>query len=76
MAELKTKLSGASVDEFLGSIKDEQVRADSYAISGIMEKVTKAKARMWGTAIVGFGSRKYKYLDGHEMDWIDRKSVV
>ncbi len=70
MAELKTKLTGASVDEFLSSIEDEQVRADSYAIAGIMEKATKAKACMWGSAIVGFGSRRFRYPDGREMDWM------
>jgi hypothetical protein len=70
VAELKTKLSGASVDDFLRSIQDKQVRADSYAIAEIMEKAAKAKARMWGNAIVGFGSRKYKYPDGREMDWM------
>ena len=70
MAELKTKLSGISVDDFLGSIQDEQVRADSYTIAKIMEKATKTKACMWGNAIVGFGSRKYKYPDGREMDWM------
>jgi len=70
MAELKTKLTGASVDEFLSSIEDEQVRADSYAIAGIMEKATKAKACMWGAAIIGFGRRRYRYPDGREMDWM------
>ena len=70
MTGLKTKISNASVDDFLSSIQDEQVRADSYAIAKIMERATKAKARMWGNAIVGFGNRKYKYPDGREMNWM------
>jgi len=70
MAEIKTKLTVKSADDFLNSIGDGQVRTDSLAIAGIMEKVTKAKARMWGPAIVGFGSRKYKYPDGRELDWM------
>ncbi len=70
MAGLKTKLSDTSVDVFLSSIKGEQVRADCYALTEIMEKATKAKARMWGAGIVGFGSRKYRYPDGREMDWM------
>ena len=70
MGELKTKLTQASVEEFLNSIEDEQTRKDCRAIAGIMEKATKAKPRMWGPSIVGFGSFVYKYADGREMDWM------
>jgi hypothetical protein len=70
MAELKTKRNDASVDDFLDSIKDEQVREDCLAISDIMQKATKAKPQMWGSGIVGFGSRRYKYSSGREIDWM------
>jgi len=70
MVALKTKLTTASVDDFLNAIKDEQVRSDSYAIAEIMGKAARAKPRMWGAAIIGFGSRKYRYPDGREMDWM------
>ncbi len=70
MAELKTKLTTASVDDFLNAIKDDQVRTDCWTIVDIMQKATKAKPKMWGAGIVGFGSRKYKYPDGREMDWM------
>jgi hypothetical protein len=43
MAELKTKLNGASVDDFLNAIKDEQVRKDCWTIVDIMQKATNAK---------------------------------
>jgi len=70
MAELKTKRNDASVDDFLDSIKDEQVRKDCRTIADIMQKATKAKPQMWGSAIVGFGSRRYKYDSGREIDWM------
>ena len=70
MAELKTKRTAASVDGFLNSIKEEQKRQDCWTIVEIMEKATKSKAQMWGPSIVGFGSYKYKYPDGREMDWM------
>ncbi len=70
MAELKTKLTAASVDDFLNAIKDDQVRTDCWTIIEIMQKATKAKPKMWGAGIVGFGSRKYKYADGREMEWM------
>jgi hypothetical protein len=71
MAELKTKLDkNASVDEFLNSIKDEQVRQDCWMIVDIMQKATKSKPQMWGSSIVGFGSYHYKYASGREGDWM------
>jgi hypothetical protein len=70
MAEIKTKLNDASVDDFLNAIKDEQVREDCWAIVDIMQKATRAKPQMWGSSIVGFGSYHYKYASGREMDWM------
>lgn len=70
MAELKTKLNNASVDDFLNAIKDEQVRQDCWAITEMMQQATKAAPKMWGTSIVGFGSYRYKYSNGREMDWM------
>ena len=70
MAELKTKVNNASVDKFLKSVKDEQVREDCYQILDIMQKATKAEPKMWGTSIIGFGSYHYKYASGREGDWM------
>ena len=67
MAELKTKETDASVDDFLNSIEDEQRRDDGRAIAKLFEQVTKLKPKMWGS-IVGFGSYHYKYASGHEGD--------
>ena len=70
MAELKTKQTKASVAAFLGTIKDEQTRKDCKAVATMMESATRSKGRMWGSAIVGFGSRKLKYSSGREIDWM------
>jgi hypothetical protein len=35
----------------------------------MMEKLTGSKAKMWGSAIVGFGDAHYKYASGREGDW-------
>ena len=70
MAELKTKLSQASVDDFLNAIQDDQVRQDCWAIVDIMQEATKATPQMWGASIVGFGSYHYKYASGREADWM------
>lgn len=70
MAEVKTKVTKASVDKFLKSIEDERVRDDCYQIVDIMKKVTRAEPKMWGESIVGFGSYHYKYASGREGDWM------
>ena len=69
MAELKTKVTNASVSEFLNSIPDEQKRRDCFALVELMKTATKAKPEMWGPAIVGFGRFRYKYPGGREAEW-------
>ena len=61
MAELKTQKTGASVSKFINAIEDERRRKDCKAIAAMMQKATKAKPRMWGSAIVGFGD--FAYVD-------------
>ncbi|MCL4269834.1 MAG: DUF1801 domain-containing protein [Anaerolineales bacterium] len=70
MAELKTKKNDASVEDFLNTIKDEQIRADCFEISTLMSQVTKAEPKMWGSSIIGFGQYHYKYASGREDDWM------
>jgi hypothetical protein len=70
MAELKTKQTTASVDDFLNAIPDEQVRQDCFRIAEMMQQATKAKPKMWGPSIVGFGDAHYKYDSGREGDWM------
>ena len=66
--ELKTKENSAGVEAFLNAIEDEQKRKDCYAIVEIMRDITGFEPKMWGSAIVGFGSYHYKYDSGHEGD--------
>ncbi len=68
MAEIKTKVNEASVDEFLSKVEDEQKRKDCFEIIKIMQQVTKEEPKMWGPAIIGFGSYHYKYESGREGD--------
>lgn len=69
-AELKTQKTSASVEDFIATQQDEQVRADCQAIINLMSAATKAPPKMWGPAIVGFGSSVLKYPNGREMDWM------
>lgn len=69
MAELKTKQTNASVTAFIGAIDDKQQRSDAKKLSAIMRDATGSRAKMWGDAIVGFGSYHYIYASGQEGDW-------
>lgn len=68
MAENKTKQTKASVDKFIGAIKDENIQQDCYTIIKIMKSVTKEDPQMWGPSIIGFGTYHYKYDSGREGD--------
>ena len=70
MAEPKTKLTSASVDDFIDTIENDQVRDDCRTIASIMTKAAKAPGRMWGTSIVGFGTHRCTYANGREAEWM------
>src|SRR3990172_5111575 len=69
MAELKTKLTNASVEDFLNLVEDEVKRRDCFEIVKIMKQATKSEPNMWGPSIVGFGDYHYVYESGRENDW-------
>lgn len=70
MAELKTRQTEASVEDFLSGVENEQKRLDCRKISELMRQATGEPPKMWGDAIVGFGSRRLKYSTGREVDWM------
>ena len=65
MAELKTKLTGANVDDYIASRATEQQYDDCQELIALMKKATTQSPKMWGPSIVGFGSYKYTYDSGH-----------
>lgn len=70
MAELKTKVNDASVEDFLNAVPDEGKRKDSFALLKLFEEVTGEKPKMWGTSIIGFGQYHYKSEhSSQEGDW-------
>jgi len=70
MAELKTKPTDASVEEFLNRVEPTTKRQDAFAILELMKEVTDEDPQMWGESIVGFGRYHYKYASGREADWM------
>jgi len=69
MAELKTKVSEASVADFLAAVPDPGRRADCLAVTELMRAVTGAEPEMWGPSIVGCGRYRYRYASGREGEW-------
>ena len=70
LAQIKTKETEASVEDFINSVNDERKRKDSFAIIEIMKKATGDEPKMWGSSIIGFGNLRYKSpASGREVDW-------
>lgn len=69
MAELKTRPTNKSVKDFIDGIADDTRRRDCRTIMRIMKKVTKARPKMWGSNIVGYGRYHFKYASGREGEW-------
>lgn len=65
MAEIKTKATSASVEEYLDARANEQQRADCLALMAMLKKITGKPPKMWGPSIVGYDSYKYTYDSGH-----------
>ena len=60
MAEIKTKVTKASVKDFIASVPDETKRQDSLVLLKLFKKITGEKAKMWGNAMIGFGLYHYQ----------------
>ena len=65
MAEIKTKATEVSVDDFIEAVPVPQRREDAKTIRAMLERLTGEPAKMWGPTIIGFGSYRYKYESGH-----------
>lgn len=68
MAENKTKETDESVQAYLETVEDARKRADCYRLLELMQAITGAEPRMWGSSMVGFGTYHYKYASGREGD--------
>jgi uncharacterized protein DUF1801 len=68
MSQNKTTENNLSVNDFIETVADPIKRQDSNLLVKIMEEATGMEAKMWGTAIIGFGSYHYKYESGREGD--------
>lgn len=72
LADIKTKPTAASVEEFINAIQNEQKRQDSFVLMEMMKKASGEEPKMWGGSIIGFGNKRYKSpATGREVDWLE-----
>tara|TARA_B100000678_G_scaffold203876_1_gene171614 strand:+ start:621 stop:1040 length:420 start_codon:yes stop_codon:yes gene_type:complete len=69
VAELKTKPNDEDPRAFLEALEDENKRKDALALLEMMQEISGCAPKMWGSAIIGFGSYHYQYESGREGDW-------
>ena len=71
LAEIKTKPTTVSVEDFINALPDEQKRKDSFALVEMMKNATGEDPVLWGSSIIGFGNMRYKSpKSGREVDWL------
>lgn len=71
MAEIKTKQTTASVEDFLNTVPDERKRKDSFVLLEMMKTATGEEPKMWGASLIGFGMVRLKSpATGREVDWL------
>lgn len=70
LAEIKTKQTELSVEDYINSLKSEQQRKDSLVLLKMMKKASKEKPKIWGSSMIGFGKKIYKSPStGREVEW-------
>ena len=71
LAEIKTKPTSASVEDFINNVKDEQKRKDSFVLLEMMKKATGKEPILWSSSVIGFGIKRYKSpATAREVDWL------
>src|SRR5687767_15351792 len=67
--EPKTRETDDSVGDFLNSVENKERRDDGFRVLEMFTRLTGEQPKMWGPAIIGFGSAVIKYSNGRELDW-------
>ncbi len=65
----KTQPTDVPVADFLASVPDESKRADAQLIAALMQELSGEPPRMWGSALVGYGTYQYTYASGRAGEW-------
>jgi hypothetical protein len=80
-AKPQTVETNKIVVAFIKKIDDKHRQKDCFDIIDLMKEASGYEPKMWGPAIIGFGTYHYKYDSGHEGDaplvaFASRKSAI
>jgi hypothetical protein len=70
MAELKTKPTPNSVNEFISALNNADKEAEARKLLQLFKEVSGEEQVMWGKSIIGFGNYKYVYESGRSGQWL------
>ncbi len=65
MAEIKTKATEVTVEDFIAAIPEARRREEAAVVDAIHRRATGQAPKMWGPSIIGYGSYDYVYDSGH-----------
>jgi hypothetical protein len=57
-----------SVTDYIASIQDEQIAADSQVLIKLMRRISGHEPKLWNVGTIGFDTYHYKYDSGREGD--------
>jgi hypothetical protein len=73
MAQIKTRVTDRSVEDFINSVENERKKQDGFTLLEIFKKITNEQPKLWGnstSAFIGFGQYHYKSEKSRqEGDW-------
>ena len=70
MAEIKTKVTDANVEDFINSVENDTRRKDGFTLLALYKRVTGQEPKIWGSSMIGFGMYHYKsQRSAQEGDW-------
>ena len=70
MADAKTRITDVDAATFIATVEPVTKREDALVIDALFRKITGAPPKMWGPAIVGYGSYRTTYASGRDVLWM------
>lgn len=64
--QIKTQKTKASASGFISGLTDKKLQQDCRLLLKVFQKATGLKAKMWGSAIIGFGEYTFHRSNGDE----------
>jgi hypothetical protein len=70
VAEPKTRMNDADVDDFLDSVHNKSKAEDARKLLEWMSEASGCPPKMWGASIIGFGTYEQTGADGKKTLWM------